>query len=758
VLRLSLVAGFFLASVSCGGSAPSRVGPATASGGPSSRIEERSLSDRPPLAIIERQGDPAGALALASLAAGSAETHAAFGELLHQRMVRAGYEAELVTHGLGFELMLLAEGPEGARAAVSQLLRALSQPVVAGESSAATSPGDPRSAPSAIARCSGELSGKRPNGDVAELEQERLATFARDRAALAAVGDRATTSAVADALADGPDWPERGAVRSSLPTQGVTESLRGERAMLSVGLTVGDVDRALRAAVELGDVDRALGVRLAALGSGFKLQRVTATAHAGGACLRIDSDVDASPVPDARRLGFAVQVMTEEAERSLSRPGDGRRLEAAALSATDPRLAARAAAYAAVLGAPGDPTKARLVALTSPEEAPLPPAIDAAVEQARAEAPSLEALVRLEPGQPGVWALLASPCAAASERLDTAGYAALFFTAAATSGADPAVRLEPWVGASGAGIIGFTERAAGESDADAAERLGEALGRASLAPPPATAVASARAELTASLNGEARPLLEGLLDNLAGGHMGALAPRGTASSLQSATREAVLSRQRELLRAPHRLAVLSTTDATDATALTRALGRWLRSPEPPRAAPCSEPPAPARAELGLSRGTVSAEGSYLAFRLSSKVGAEANVLADVLSQPGGLLARAMAEPELVGAARANVFGTSVARALVVQISAFDGREAEALGRVQRLFERLGSDGVLAAPELEAALARLLRARRLAALDPRTRLVQLLEPTVAAPVDSTAVRRLASSLRLESALVARSRAR
>src|SRR5688572_26870438 len=104
-----------------------------AAGGPTSRIEQRSLSDRPPLSIIERDGDPECAIGFASLAATSPELHAAFGELLRQRLARAGFSAELVAHGLGFELMLLGENSTQAGAAAQALLRALAQPVTAAE-------------------------------------------------------------------------------------------------------------------------------------------------------------------------------------------------------------------------------------------------------------------------------------------------------------------------------------------------------------------------------------------------------------------------------------------------------------------------------------------------------------------------------------------------------------------------------------------------------------------------------------------------
>lgn len=760
MLRPSFVAGIFLASLcACGGNQPPSFARTTSAGGPGGRIQARSLSDRPPLAIIERQGDPESALAFASLSSGSPELHAAFGELLKQRLLRAGFQAQLVAHGLGFELLLLAERAERASAAAQALVRALQQPVTAIELGAERAAlGAEPGAPTAVAQCSGELAGYRRATDPSELENERLASFARDRAALAVVGEEAAATAVADALSAGPDWPERGRVRSILPTQGGTQVRRGERALLSFALTLGDPNRALEAAADLGDPQAALNGRLLALGHGLRLLRVTATAHPTGACLRLDSDVDSSPLPDARHLGFAVQAMREEAELSLARTQGTRSLEASALSATDPRLAARAAAYSALLEPDADVPSVQLVALTTPDEAPLAPSIDAAIAQASTEAPSLDARVKVEAGQPGLWALLVTPCASVGERAQSAGHAAVWLSAAA-AGASDGVRLEPWVGAQGMGILGFAERAPGESDAATAARLGNALGRALVTPPSAVDVASARTELLKTAGNEPRPLLEALLESLAPGHAGALMPRGNATSLQGASREAVLLRQRELLRVPHRLLILSPTNAEDAAFVTRSAGRWLKSPEPLRQSPCAtEVSPPARGELSLAAGVVSPEDSYFAFRIGAKAGAEATVLAEVLSAPGGPLTRALAEPDLVGAARASVFGTAAARALVVQLSAFEGREAEAAQRIQRLLERLSTDGVLAAADIEAALSRQRAARRVAALDPRYRLMQLLEPHLAVPTDAAAVKRLAASLRPEAMVVARAAAR
>jgi hypothetical protein len=348
---------------------------------------------------------------------------------------------------------------------------------------------------------------------------------------------------------------------------------------------------------------------------------------------------------------------------------------------------------------------------------------------------------------------LSTPCAAVNERTENAGHGAVFFQAAAAT-APRGVRLEPWVGAEGLGIIGFTERASGESDADAAARLGDAMGLAMLAPPSSLDVASARGELLRAGGDGPHALLEALLESLAPAHLGALAPRGTSTSLQAASREAVAARQRELLRLPHRLAVLSPTTASDAAFVTRSLSRWLKSPDGQHPSPCeAEVGPPTRGEVTVAPG-VAPEGAYLAFRVPSKFAAEASLLAELLNAPGGMLARTLSEPDLVGAARARLFGTTSARALVVQLSAFEGREQEALTRVQTLFARLATGAGPSAPEIEAAVTRLRTSRRLAALDPRYRLLELLEAAPAAAVDPNGVRKLVSTLRPEAAIVAR----
>ena len=229
---------------------------AIAQGGPTSRIERRSLSDRPPLSIIEREGDPECVIGFASLAATSPELHAAWGELLRQRITRLGFQAQLVAHGLGFELTLLGDNSRRAQSAVQALLKALAQPVTQAELASSPQKLAPDTVSlSAADLCSAELPARRPFSDAAELERDRAASFASDRAALSVVGSADASQGVADALAAGPDWPELGRVKPILPSRSTTQVLRGERPQLSVALALPDANRALGAARRLGDAE-----------------------------------------------------------------------------------------------------------------------------------------------------------------------------------------------------------------------------------------------------------------------------------------------------------------------------------------------------------------------------------------------------------------------------------------------------------------------------------------------------------------------
>ncbi len=751
-----------LALAACGGGRDGARGAASGeSAGALGRIEERTLSQRPLLSVVERSGDPEGALALASLASGPPELHAELGEVLRARLAKAGFDAALSAHGVGFELALLADGPERARAALTALMAALTRPITAPEAPEPSTPSAPPASSNAVARCSAELPYGSGRYRAAELERERQAAFAADRAAFAVVGSAELVRAASDALEQGPSWPTLGLIRSPWPEHDTVEVERSAAAgELSVAFRVREPDRAIGASSALGSPEGALALRLSVLGTGIELGGVAATARPEGACLRVDARFDASPGPDAKLLARAVRTIEQEARLALGASDYAGELEARALRPTDPRRAARAAAYRALVEqAPQKLPERRAVLVRAPGASLRSEELEAALGASDARLP-FEAKLRVEAGQAGFWALASVPCAANTERSEAAGAGALFLRAAALGGSrDPDLRLEPWVGAGGIGLVGYATQRRGESAAALGRRLGDALGRAFIAPPASIDVAAARESLEAALGSKPRPGFEALLEALTPTHAAVLAPLGTFRALDGASRESVLARQRELLRLPHRIAVLSPTNESDASALVASASRWLESGETLRSSPCGlDVATPAPSDILLTATGDEPEGSYLGFRVAPELDAELGLLAELLNASNGLLARALSDGEVVGAARALPLGTRAARALVIQFRAFDGKEQEALARLKALFERLASGTAIPEPELETALRQSRARHHGAALDPRYRLITLHDGEAPAPADETAFRKLLLALRPESAIFAHPAAR
>jgi hypothetical protein len=256
--------------------------------------------------------------------------------------------------------------------------------------------------------------------------------------------------------------------------------------------------------------------------------------------------------------------------------------------------------------------------------------------------------------------------------------------------------------------------------------------------------------------------LDAVLGALAPGQLGALAPLGSVQSLQGVSREAVLARQRELARGPHVLSILTPTTTEDAAPITRSVERWLQGPDAARGA-CVEPSRPRAGEIALQSADEAREGGYFAYRLAPGDLRAAQALVELFNAPGGALSRALSTPDQVGAARALQFGTESAQALVIQVVGFEGRQAEAMARVQKLIDGVQTGGIFSAAELEAALAKRRKADWLAALDPRVRLAAIRDSSTPEdprqrPADAAALRRLMASLRPERAVVAHGESR
>lgn len=768
-----LVALLLLAS--CGSSTPGIHAVTPASG--AARVARQELADRPPIHLVARLGDPRGAASFASLTEGSVPS-VALAALLSARLKERGIDAIPRAHGLGFSVDALVDGPEAAARFVNAISAALTarltaqDPALRAVDDALTRLFTRRfygSGDAAAGRCSGAL-GVMPNeakpdvksaAGLARLRAWLAAAHSIDRSAFAVLGSSPVLTRATHALAATAAWPETERPADAWPAQsalfadfGATDERR-----LTVALRLADPDVALSAARALGDEHSTLSQRLAALHPPFRLERTVAVGRANGACLRLDALAPhADPGPSGVEAARALSVLFEEIERTLPLPVT-RRLEEAVTEPSDPREAAAAAAWSALVAkADGEPAR-HVVSYVGKESdrARFDLASGVAEVQRAAQKSIIELVSRVERGQGRLWALLAGSCGTGAETANDAGEAATLVTALARAGDAPDVAFEPWIASDGVGILAHTgRRAPTESATEQARRLGAALGALfSIQRPAPMEVVAAREGLLAALDAPARAGYFLTLDRLTGGHPSWLEPRGTFESLTSVHASGLESALHRFLGRPLRLAVLANADAPQADTLRREVERWIR-PVRHHVSRCPDPapPASARGEIVLeTTGESPPEGSYLAAPLppwSGPVPREALAALVLLNRKGGWLDQALRD--LPATASARVLGGPRAGALIVQIAAERGDVAAALAQVRALFDRLAR-GTLTPADAALAERELARAEAEERLNPRRRAVDLYRESGATePVDAPRLSRYLAALRSSEQLL------
>jgi hypothetical protein len=361
---------------------------------------------------------------------------------------------------------------------------------------------------------------------------------------------------------------------------------------------------------------------------------------------------------------------------------------------------------------------------------------------------TLESKRSLEVGQGETWILLGSPCATLSESADDAGASALLVRSIALAHAElDGVRVEPWISGNGVGLLAHGSRATpDESPAHQAERVANALGRAlSASRSDPTAAAAARAELEVDLNPQVQPLWSTALGVLAPRRVSALDPRGTWQSITSIPIHSVELRRLAFIRGPLRLAVLANGAAADLN-VELGLERWLK---PERRGQTRCPAAPPLA-VGSGEHVVETQGGPQGARAlvavpiapsaSEGLPVEAEWTLHLLNRRGGWLDRSVRLPGVAVAAEAVLVGGTHGGALIVQVSAPEGRAREAVGQVRALLVRL-ADGAVTADEVQLARSGAADEQAAAATDPRHRIISLwLGRGPVAPPDLASLRR------------------
>jgi hypothetical protein len=380
----------------------------------------RRTDGRPPLAVVVRDGDPRGAIAVAVVTEGiaaerGAEVPVALAAVVESRVAKPGEDkrVNVLPTGDGFRARGLASNEAEAAALAQALEAALLAPITAADlppvqrklAMLARRPlGD--AALDVASRCEASVlappsahgaaaaTGSTPATDegvtVETLEAWRRAAIGLGRVSMATAGREVLGDAVAKALAAGPTWPTGASIGSEPPapsearTYDATGDVATGGARVTLATRTARAEDAVQAAEALGNAGGALAARLGGLDAPAKLRDVTAAAHAHGGCLVVSFDfaprdlVVDLPARVATAIALARQEITTEigvatgASANATGPAN---VNGATIArrAGDPRDAADLAAWWA-LSTPdsdvtGEPRIAASVGLTAGREA-----------------------------------------------------------------------------------------------------------------------------------------------------------------------------------------------------------------------------------------------------------------------------------------------------------------------------------------------------------------------------------------------------
>ena len=735
-----------LACLACGGASTNTAQKSAKAATPKSMRIVREVG-RPALAIVTREGDPAGVVAAFVSTSGIGAQRGAVVPVALAGLLASRLEGARVTpQADGVRVVVTAQG-DGA---LSRIAAAMTEPVtdktdltLAKRKVAALS-ALPHLGPdaAAIATCEGAIV---PPADAsapspADVEAWRAAAVVNERVAFGSVGALSQTATKTPALPAG-SFPNARAAAAELALVDAVGEVPNGTALVSIAWR-GDL-RLLRAARALGDRGAPIPALLAASESGAHLRAVSAALSADGACLSLRAQLgaDVTTSAGAQRAAQTIALLTREARAAIAEEAD------AAPSPDDASEAAEQAAMIALASGRDVRTDdAPRVVVAAPNATPQTrDALAHAVDDAtRAwSAPIVEARTHVESGQPSTWILLASPCGTAGEGDADAGASAAFAFAAANAARARGVAAAPWIAGDGVGVLA--------SGADAMA-LADALARSLLVDP----VEGGRAAQGRLLDG-ARAGLAGLAEAVAPGRPASVLPTGTPYALLRLSEPAIIARADSLRRGPLRVAVLSNLDAAGATNAAARVDRWVLR-EGARACPAQSsaaPPKPGTYAVQTDDGTSEA---YVAALVPQASEDEARAIAGALDGDGGLLARSLGD----GLAReisARVLGPPGGRALVVHVEAPQAALDAAVIQIRALFDRV-RQGALEAADLARAKKHAEDERAARMRDPRERLIALFRDSPAPP-DVTLDRARAAAaafLRDDSLVIVASRPR
>jgi len=744
-----------LALVQCGpfGAAQGKCSTST-SAVPTPTLPIRRIEHRPSLTLVQRQGDPAAAVALAAVVPEGSRVSILLAALFESRLHNQNTDVIARAGELGLTLTALGDTPARVHDLTRDLLAAVATPVQPQElrhpwfarALKAFVPEAPGSDTATdMARCSGELVQLPGHAwpteieaiDLGALEAARKQVYSCARVSIAVVGNVQAAESAAAALAEAPEWPE-GTLPAVTPhVLGVTATEHGDApgAHISLAFYLGTSQPAVNAALRLRAPDSPLAKQLRAIDPRWRVRRALATPHTRGACLRLDLEAPLTPSPlSAVEAEQVCRVAFDESRRALDLPAPSDIVAREVRAIGDPRVAAGAAAWTALSSDdPALPTQTRLeIDGWVPPEPSASESVDIESWLLPKPAPRAELRALSQQGQGELWALIATPCVTSDETsLNSGTTAVLLRGLAAQSNQHPSVRFEPWITADGAGLVAHAEPiSATETPIELAARLGSALGFAwAVAQPAQTEWAEARRALLHELGPERRIGFWHALQSMAPDRPGLISPLGTLDSVGAANISRLQARRAILLRYPLRVAVLANDDPNQAAEVERASMRWVGPHRlSPLSCPAATAPLPVSEDLrvGAAEQTEPAPATF-AIALNGVADSDEVHLAwlvYLLTRTGGWLDQALLRSSLATSAHATLVGGHKRRALVVRVGAVESELDDAIAQTRALFRRLASGNAVTEKETAEAHAWYRAAWKQARLSPRRRLVDL----------------------------------
>jgi hypothetical protein len=448
-------------AAACGGNAASGVR------SPKHGIDLRTADGRPPVVVVERDGDPRGAVAFAVSTDGIAPNRGAapavaLGAVVEARLLaRGARDVRVVASFGGYRVRALVTDDADAASFAIGVRAALLTPIDAAATAIATEKLEALArlpiadvALADAARCMGDVVSLPDSGAplaAGEIEAWRGGAHGLGRVAIGTTGGDSLARAVATAIASGDAWPIAAPSTISPAADGHTSVYDAGRviapgsARATIVMRTGAARRAVAAAEELGDAEGPLASRLRGLDAPAVVRSVVATAQARGGC--VATVIDLAPrdlsVDASGRIATAVALARQEIAVEVGEiASDAPTAAAIAARAGDPRDAAERAAWWSLSRDGPEGVTAISIAVGVAASRDAEPTDSAAVraEQIKSDldratvawqAPVVEAKSRVERGQGELWLLVGSPCGTASEGDEDAGLGSLVVLATA---------------------------------------------------------------------------------------------------------------------------------------------------------------------------------------------------------------------------------------------------------------------------------------------------------------------------------------